>query len=601
MTAVLVTGAAGYVGRRLIRTLASEPGAFSTLVATDVRDVPQSEREPGVRYEQLDVRSPELGALLARHRIDTVVHLATIVSPGKELPREVQYDVDVRGTENVLDACVREGVSRLVVTSSGAAYGYHADSPALITEDAALRGNEEFAYSHHKRLVEELLARARVDHPSLAQLVFRPGTILGPGASNQITDIFTRPVIVGLSDSETPFVFVSDEDVTRAISQGLREGWTGTYNLAGEGVMTLREIAARLGKRFVGVPESALRAGIGALRSLGATQYGPEQTAFLAHRPVLSSEKLRRERGFRLSPSREVFEAWARSVEARARGSRRFEGAVVVVTGGAAGIGRSTARRFAAEGAHVALLDRDLEGAQSEVRRLVSEGHRALAIGCDVCDEASCRAAIAEVTAKLGGVDVLVNNAGVSHRSLFADTGSAVIRRVMEVNFFGAVNCTQAALPSLIERRGTVVAVSSVAGFAPLVGRTGYSASKHALHGFFDSLRSEVEHRGVHVMLVCPSFTDTDIDRRAIAGDGGPAALSKATVGKLATPYEVAAAIVEGVRRGRRRVLPTSLSRSAWWLSRLAPETYARVMLTKQGPEFGIGPSTAEGLSRASP
>jgi NAD(P)-dependent dehydrogenase (short-subunit alcohol dehydrogenase family) len=224
------------------------------------------------------------------------------------------------------------------------------------------------------------------------------------------------------------------------------------------------------------------------------------------------------------------------------------------------------------------------------VRRLVSEGHRALAIGCDVCDEASCRAAIAEVTAKLGGVDVLVNNAGVSHRSLFADTGSAVIRRVMEVNFFGAVNCTQAALPSLIERRGTVVAVSSVAGFAPLVGRTGYAASKHALHGFFDSLRSEVGHRGVHVMLVCPSFTDTDIDRRAIAGDGGPAALSKATVGRLATPYEIGAAIVDGVRRGRRRVLPTSLSRSAWWLSRLAPETYARVMLTKQGPEFGIGP-----------
>ncbi len=92
------------------------------------------------------------------------------------------------------------------------------------------------------------------------------------------------------------------------------------------------------------------------------------------------------------------------------------------------------------------------------------------------------------------------------------------------------------------------------------------------------------------VMLVCPSFTDTDIDRRAIAGDGGPAALSKATVGRLATPYEIGAAIVEGVRRGRRRVLPTSLSRSAWWLSRLAPETYARVMLTKQGPEFGIGP-----------
>ena len=311
MTSVLVTGAAGYVGRKLVRALARDPGAFSTIVATDVRDVPAAEREPGVLYEKVDVRSADLGALLGRHRIDTVVHLATIVSPGKKLSREVQYDVDVRGTENVLEACVREGVSRLVVTSSGAAYGYHADSPALLTEDAPLRGNEAFAYAHHKRLVEELLARARQERPSLAQLVFRPGTILGPGAKNPITDIFTKPVIIGLRDSETPFVFVSDEDVVRAIAQGVREGWTGTYNLAGEGVMTLREIAARLGKPFVGIPERALRAGIGVLKRFGATQYGPEQTAFLAYRPVLSSEKLRRDHGFRLLASRAVFEAWA--------------------------------------------------------------------------------------------------------------------------------------------------------------------------------------------------------------------------------------------------------------------------------------------------
>ena len=104
------------------------------------------------------------------------------------------------------------------------------------------------------------LARARHEHPALAQLIFRPGTILGPGAKNQITDIFTKPVIVGLRESETPFVFVSDDDVARAIAQGVRDGWAGVYNLAGEGVLTLREIAARMGKRFVGVPVRALRA-----------------------------------------------------------------------------------------------------------------------------------------------------------------------------------------------------------------------------------------------------------------------------------------------------------------------------------------------------
>jgi UDP-glucose 4-epimerase len=592
VTAVLVTGAAGYVGRKLLRALAREPGVFSTIVATDVREVAPAEREPGVRYEKVDVRDAELGALLARFRIDTVVHLATIVSPGK-MSRELQYDVDVRGTENVLEACVREGVARLVVTSSGAAYGYHADNPALIGEDTPLRGNEAFAYSHHKRLVEELLARARTEHPALAQLVFRPGTILGPGAKNQITDIFTKPAIVGLRESETPFVFVSDEDVVRAIAEGVRDGWNGTYNLAGEGVMTLREIAVRLGKPFVGIPERALRAGIGVLQRFGATQYGPEQTAFLAHRPVLSSAKLRHERGFELRASRDVFEAWARAHQGHERlktaDAGGFAGAVVVVTGGASGIGLSTARRFAAEGAHVALLDRDVDGARAEAQKLVGEGRRALAVDCDVCDEASCKRAIAQVIETFGGVDVLVNNAGVAHRSLFADTDTAVLHRMMDVNFFGAVHCTQAALPSLLERRGTVVAVSSVAGFAPLVGRTGYAASKHALHGFFDSLRSEVGHRGVHVMLACPSFTDTAIDRHAVAGDGNPAPLGKTTVGKLATPDEIASAIVDGVRSGAQRVLPTSVSRGAWWLSRLAPQTYARTMVAKQGGEFGLG------------
>lgn len=313
MTAVLVTGAAGYVGRKLVSALSREPGTFSPIVATDVREVPASDRATGVLYETVDVRSPDMVALLQCHKVDTVVHLATIVTPGKQSSREVEYDVDVRGTENVLDACVRAGVSRLVVTSSGAAYGYHADSPPLLHEDAPLRGNEAFAYAHHKRLVEERLAAARAAHPGLAQLIFRPGTILGAGAKNQITDIFTRPVVVGLRESATPFVFVWDEDVVRAIATGVREGWTGTYNLAGEGVMTLREIAARLGKRFIGLPETALRTAIGALRRIGATQYGPEQTAFLAHRPVLGADKLRRERGFRLLPTRDVFEIWANS------------------------------------------------------------------------------------------------------------------------------------------------------------------------------------------------------------------------------------------------------------------------------------------------
>ena len=313
MTSVLVTGAAGYVGKKLLKNLANDANVFSTVIATDIREVPSNEREPHVQYKTLDVRSGDLGALLVENKIDSVVHLATIVTPGKGMPRELQYDVDVNGTKNVLDACVKHKIRRLCVTSSGAAYGYYADNPALITETATIRGNEEFAYSHHKRLVEQMLESARQEHPELEQLIFRPGTILGPGAKNQITDIFTRPVVVGLRESETPFVFVADEDVVNVIAQGAKESWTGIYNLAGDGVMTLREIAARLKKPFVGLPEGLLQKSLRALQKIGATQYGPEQTAFLAHRPVLSSAKLREERGYRLRASREVFDEWVKS------------------------------------------------------------------------------------------------------------------------------------------------------------------------------------------------------------------------------------------------------------------------------------------------
>ncbi len=581
--AVLVTGASGYVGQKLVAALSAERGALQTIVATDVR--PPRERLPGVVYLTLDVREAALSDALATHEIDTVVHLATIVTPTKGMPRDVQYEVDVLGTDNVLRACVAEGVRRLIVTSSGAAYGYHADNAAVLDEEQPLRGNEEFAYSHHKRLVEELLADHRARHPELQQLVFRPGTILGVGAKNQITAIFERPAITGLRDAETPFVFVLDDDVVACLVRGVHGDATGVYNLAGDGVMTLREIAARLHKPFLPLPSAGLRFAIAQLRRGGLTDYGPEQVAFLAHRPVLSNERLKRGFGYTPQSSREAFEVWCRS---RFGDERRFKGEAVVVTGAAGGIGLATAWAFAREGAKVALLDLDVAGLEAARGAMARDGHEVLALPCDVRDAAACGAAIEAVVRAFGGVDVLVNNAGLSHRSLLADTDASVLRRVMDVNFFGAVHCTQAALASVSSRRGTIVAVSSVAGFAPLVGRTGYAASKHALHGFFDSLRAEVGGLGVNVLLVCPSYVDTGIDAHALAGDGSAARAHKVVVGKLDTPASVATAMVDAVVRRRHRLVLSSVGKSAWWLSRLLPDVYERVMVGKQGAEFGL-------------
>ena len=148
--------------------------------------------------------SPGLRHCCKRHAIDTVVHLAAIVTPGGKSSRELEYAVDVIGTRNVLEACVACGVQQIIVTSSGAAYGYHADNPEWLTEDHPLRGNEAFAYSHHKRLVEEMLAEYRRKHPSLRQVVFRVGTILGETTRNQITALFDKPRLLALRGSRSP-------------------------------------------------------------------------------------------------------------------------------------------------------------------------------------------------------------------------------------------------------------------------------------------------------------------------------------------------------------------------------------------------------------
>lgn len=265
---------------------------------------------------------------------------------------------------------------------------------------------------------------------------------------------------------------------------------------------------------------------------------------------------------------------------------RHFKGRVVVITGGAGGIGAALGHAFAYEGAKVALLDRDRTRLDEVVAGLPKG--RAMGVELDVCDEAACERAIAAVQAAWGGVDVLVNNAGISHRSRFADTEASVLRRVMDVNFFGAVHCTGAALASITERRGLIVTISSVAGFAPLVGRTGYCASKHALHGFFDSLRTELRGSGVDVMMVCPSFIATKIEERALSGGGRALGNApRAVAGSVMQPDEVARAIVDGAARRDRLLTPSAISRSSWWISRIAPRIYDRLMLRSQREEFG--------------
>ena len=257
---------------------------------------------------------------------------------------------------------------------------------------------------------------------------------------------------------------------------------------------------------------------------------------------------------------------------------RPFQGSVVVVTGAAGGLGGALCRQFASAGAQIAALDRDGAGARVLADELTATGATCLALACDVTDSSSCDAAIAVIPARFHRIDVLINNAGISHRSAFVDTAPDVIRRVMAVNFFGAVHATHAALPALLASRGLIITISSVAGFAPLIGRTGYAASKHALHGFFDSLRTEVEDAGVGVLLVCPSFIATGIDSAALGADGHPLNAARQTVGGLTSPDEVATAVLHAAVQRRKLLLFSTTARAAWWLTRLWPARYAAIM-----------------------
>lgn len=313
MTRVLVMGGSGFLGSAVVAGLVADVDV-SGVVSADVRD--PATRLPDVEYVSADVTAPAgLADLFASQRIDVVIHLASIVNPGAATTPEQEYRVDVEGSRAVFAACLAAGVRRVVVSSSGAAYGYHADNPEWLVESDALRGNDDFPYSRHKRLVEEQLAMLRVEHPELEQVVFRIGTILGPTVRNQITALWEGKRILEIAGSESPFVFVWVDDVVAAMVRAATTGPAGIYNVAGTGRLTVREIAALLGKPTRRVPAGLLAAVLAIGHALRLTPHGPAQVAFLRYRPVLDNTALTER--FGLVPSRTSREAFLEYRRAR--------------------------------------------------------------------------------------------------------------------------------------------------------------------------------------------------------------------------------------------------------------------------------------------
>jgi len=306
---VLITGASGLVGSKVLRCISTQRDAFGTVVALDVREVPQANRWPNIHYVVDDICNPAFGEQIIQFEIDTVVHLAAILAPIQGAPPDFEYRVDVLGTENVVKACAENNVDQIIHLSSGAAYGYHADNPVPLRETDALRGNDEFPYSRHKRLAEEMLCCFRRTHPALKQLILRPGTILGANMTSPVSAIFEGKFVLGIVGADSPFVIILDEDVAEIIVKGIRENLEGAFNLAGDGVVTLRDIARYTGKLYLSIPASLLKAALWVLRAIGASARGPEAVGFLRYRPVLSNEKLKETFGY--TPSKTSAEAFS--------------------------------------------------------------------------------------------------------------------------------------------------------------------------------------------------------------------------------------------------------------------------------------------------
>ena len=240
---------------------------------------------------------------------------------------------------------------------------------------------------------------------------------------------------------------------------------------------------------------------------------------------------------------------------------------VVVITGASSGIGKALAIEALARNAKIALCARNLEKLQTVFR--VNDSiflYRA-----DVSKEEDCKLFIEKTIEKFGRIDVLINNAGISMRALFDEAKLDVIKELMDINFWGAVYCTKYALPSIIAHKGVVASISSIAGYRGLPGRTGYSASKFALQGFMESLRTELLHTGASVVWFCPGFTASNIRNVARAADGTSQGETPLAESKLMSAEESARIMIEAIEKRKRTVVMTLQGKITVWLNKLFP------------------------------
>lgn len=244
---------------------------------------------------------------------------------------------------------------------------------------------------------------------------------------------------------------------------------------------------------------------------------------------------------------------------------------VVIITGASSGIGEAMAKEYAAQGAKVVLGARSIQKLQLLAGDIRSKGGQAAYCGVDVTDPAECKELIDTAVREFGGIDVLICNAGISMRAIFDDVELDVLHKLMDVNFWGTVNCCKYALPYLQASKGSIVGISSVAGLHGLPGRTGYSASKYAMTGFLETLRIENLKKGLHVMIACPGFTASNVRFSALTADGSQQGETPRDEAKMMTADEVARIVAKGILKRKRLCLMENEGRATHFVKKFAP------------------------------
>jgi short-subunit dehydrogenase len=258
---------------------------------------------------------------------------------------------------------------------------------------------------------------------------------------------------------------------------------------------------------------------------------------------------------------------------------------VVIITGGSSGIGFALAEKFGQTGSKVMITGRNEESLTHAVNNLKTRGITVSAFQADVSKEADNKAMAEAAIRQYGKIDILINNAGISMRALFAEVDLEVVRKVMDTNFYGALYATRHCLPEIIKNKGSVVGVSSIAGYRGLPGRTGYSSSKFALNGFLEVLRTELLNTGVHVLTACPGFTASNIRMRALTKDGNAQGKSPRVEEEMMTADECAQHIYKAIVKRKRTLILTSQGRLTVWLNKWWPSLADKLVYNTMAKE----------------